>query len=36
METHAGLVRCTPCEDRAAPRLEHAAGAVVQFDGVWV
>ena len=35
MESHVGLVRCSPCEARAAPRLQPAAGTVVEFDGVW-
>jgi len=35
VETHAGLVRCDTCEDRAAPRMPSATGSTVEFDGVW-
>lgn len=32
-ETHAGLVRCAPCQDRTDWRLPAAAAQVVEFDG---
>ena len=35
VETHTGLVRCQPCEERAAPRMQSAGDNVVEFDGVW-
>lgn len=35
VETHTGMVRCTPCEERAAPRIPAAAATVLEFDWVW-
>jgi len=29
---HPGLVRCAPCDDRAAPRIPSAAATTITFD----
>lgn len=35
VETHAGMVRCAPCEEQAAPRMSPVGATVVEFEGVW-